>query len=87
MPVHWHRGNPESLVPFEAAPALSFVPSGKATIIILIELWKGRARDTSIECHLGEDYTARGLGSVLPSLSGCLFFVLPPQYPSDLMGR
>ena len=87
MAAHCHGGNPESLVPFEAAPGLSFVLSGKPTITVLAELWKGRARDISIRCHLGEDFVAWGLGSVFPSLSHCLFLVLPPQYPTDLTGR
>lgn len=80
MPAHWHGGNPESLAPCEAAPGLSFVLNGKPTITILTELWKGRARGISTRCHLGKDYMAGGLGNVFPSLSGCLFLVLLPQY-------
>lgn len=47
MPVHCHRGNPESLLPFEAAPGLCFVLSEKRPVTTLAESWKGRTRDIS----------------------------------------
>lgn len=39
------------------SPCVKFVPSGKPTITIFAEPWKGAARNISIGCLLGENYT------------------------------